>query len=398
MAFLLNRNSVARIECLHALVQLAVAKFGNDEAFTQNEIKFSKTELNVHKYCGLLKDSPIGIKYCPYKQNPLDDAGCSLTNGVEEDTTKSKEVSNTVNALHALGFVKREKRYIRVTSLGIKFAKASYGTEEMQGIIRQAVLNYGPVIGVLKQIIDNVDNDNVFLTSNIRVGYPNTAEAVLFHGYQVRVSSGSKEDSNIRTRSVILAWLTAAGFIRPAELPALQAGECAHCKYRDYLNLPHRGERRYILVNAPGFFKDNHAFVTEMPLDYKNLTKQTAALRENNQALVREATMLYENRINNRRFAILFFLNRAYENRTKVKYSDIITFFQLYKDWFVISDRDLGEIVQNELDISSMAGIPFRVEEADGEQFLIPITGVNMKELSQGAPMELINILQNMTL
>ena len=326
MAYLLNRNPAARIECLHALIQLIYDKFGSYHSFSMSGVKFKRKSENIHKFCTLLVDSPLGTKYCPYKQNPLDNAGCSLTNGVDEDSTKSKEVSNTINALHALGLVERIDRNIKITSSGIKFSKVQYGTAEMQELIKNAVLNYGPIIGVLKQICDIADPKTCIFDSNdIQVGFPNTSETVTFNNYEVALSSGSQKDSNTRTRSCLLAWLTTAGFIRPVDMPALQANEYAHIKYRDFLNRLHRGDRKYILVEEPLF--ENAEFTTKKPLNYSNLTKLTAALRENNQAVVREATMKYEARINNRRFAILYFLNKAFQSDKLLLLDNIITFF-----------------------------------------------------------------------
>ena len=97
MAFLINRNPPARPQCLHALCQLASHKFKNIETtFNMKELKFDPEKLNIHQFCSnLVENETMNLKYCPYKENPLDPAGCSLTNGVDADTTKSKEISNT---------------------------------------------------------------------------------------------------------------------------------------------------------------------------------------------------------------------------------------------------------------------------------------------------------------
>lgn len=398
MAHLLNRNPAARIECLHALIKFIYNKFGSYNSFTMSSIKFNRYDDNIHNYCTLLIDSPLGTKYCPYKENPLDDAGCSLTNGVNDDTTKSKEVSNTINALHALGFVERNGRNIKITAKGIKFSKTNYGTPEMQEIIKMAVLNYGPIIGVLKQICDTVYSNNIFSTNDITVGYPNTSEIVKFKNYNVSLSSGSQGDSNTRTRSCLFAWLTTAGFIRPVELPALQDNEQAHYSYRDFINRSHRGNNQYILVEKPSFAEGQGSFITNMPLNYSNLTKLTAALRENNQAIVREATMQYESRINNRRFAILFFLNQAFYSKKLLLLDNLLTFFHLHYDLFIVSDVDLKEVITSELEIAYMAGIPYDIYTENGLAYIKPITGLNISELSNGAPIDLLYILKNTTL
>lgn len=399
MAYLLNRNPAARFECLHALSKLIFDKFGTNNTFSMKDVKYDRSDdVNIHSYCTLLVNSILGTRHCPYKQNPLDEAGCSLTNGVIEDTTKSKEVSNTINALHALDFVERDNSSITLTSSGVLFSKATFGTKEMQEIIKKAVLNYGPVIGVLKQIYDLSKPNNIFNSNDIKVGYPNTLEVISYNGYNVTLSSGSQKDSNTRTRSFILAWLTTAGFIRPLELEKLEENEFAHYKFRDYLNQSHRGERTYALIEKPCFIESENKFITNKPLDFKNLTKLTAALRENNQNTVREATLKYEPIINNRRFAILYFLNEAYLRNRLLKLEDLLSFFRSNYETFIITDDDLLSVIASELQIAYMAGIPYDIINEAGAIYIKPITGINLIEMSKGAPLELINILENTTI
>lgn len=146
MAYLINRNPAARFDCLYSLVNLINAKYGCSKSFSLNDVKYNPDVDNVHNYCKLLQVSDFGVNYCPYLQNPLSDAGCNMTNGIKLDSTKSKEVSNTVNALHALGFVKRSDRSVKLTQSGLAFAEESYGTQKMQDIISAAIVNFGPVV------------------------------------------------------------------------------------------------------------------------------------------------------------------------------------------------------------------------------------------------------------
>jgi hypothetical protein len=392
MAYLINRNPAARFECLYALVKFIYSKFGVYNSFKMKDVKFNRDGKNIHDFCTLLLDSPIGTKYCAYKQNPLDEAGCALTNGTDEDTTKSKEVSNTINALHALGFVTREKNNIKITSLGIRFAKTKYGTPEMQSIIKKAILNYGPIIGILSQIKRLVNFKNEFNSGDIKVGYPNTSETIRYDGYEVELSTGSRRDSNTRTRSCLLAWLTTGGFIRPKNLPTLCASEYAHIKYRDFLNRSNRDDRCYVLVEDFIFAKE---FITQKPLDYNNLTKLTAALRENNKAQIRDATMRYETKINNRRFAIIYFLNEAFKNKDLVSFDKLLAFFHYHEDFFVISDQDLSGIIRDDIEICNMVGLPFELINKNGSIFLKPLAGINFDELSSNAPQNLLETLNS---
>jgi hypothetical protein len=392
MAYLLNRNSSARFECLLALVKFIYVKFGSSNFFKIKDVKFNREEQNIHDFCSLLVDSPIGTKYCIYKQNPLDEAGCALTNGINEDTTKSKEVSNTINALHALGFVTRNGRNIKITSLGIEFAKAKYGTSEMQEIIRKSILNYGPIIGIISQIKQIENSKKEFNSKDIEVGYPNTSEIIKYKNHIVELSSGSQHDSNTRTRSCLLTWLTTGGIIRPKDLPQLEVNEYAHSKYRDILNQPHRVDHVYVVVEDIDFTKK---IVTQNPLDYSNLTKMTTALRENNQAVVREATIKYETKIKNRRFAIIYFLNEAFNDNSLVSFDNLLSFFCLHEDLFLISDQKLSLIFQKEIGICNMAGIPFDFIEKEGSIFMKPLTGINMEELSTNVPLNLLETLKS---
>lgn len=388
MAFLINRTAAARIECLHALAQLIVEKFGiNGRTFNLKDVKFDRGTVNIHRYCTLLNEDELIGKYCRFKENPLDNAGCSITNGIQSDTTKSKEVSNTINAMHALGFVERVGRKVRITSLGVRFAKTEYGTADMQAIIKKAVLNYGPVVGVMYGLSGYNPGDK-FNVSEINVGYPSPIEFVEYNGSLVELSVGSTQDSNTRTKSCILAWLTQGGYIKPVHFKPTDS-PFPHIAYRDYINSEHRMGQMYEIVEFP------NTEITDKPLNYDNLTKMNFCLRENGQSVVREATMYYETKIKNRRFAILFLLNLAFQNDTAVALNDIINVLKEDKDKFIVSEDDLVETISAEIEIAFMAGIPYVKRYMNGKLYLQPTKGLNLEELKVGAPQDVINFLNN---
>ena len=386
MAFLVNRTAAARIECLHALAKLIVEKYGTyGIPFNLKNVKFDRSTINIHKYCTLLKEDELVGKFCRFKENPLDDAGCSITNGVLSDTTKSKEVSNTINAMHALGFVERVGRKVRITSFGVKFAKTEYGTAEMQSIIKKAVLNYGPIVGVMYGL-SRYKKGDTFNVSEINVGYPSPIEFVEYNGSMVELSAGSTQDSNTRTKSCILAWLTQGGYIKPVHFKPSNS-PYPHIAYREYINSEHRMGQLYEIIDFP------NTEITDRPLNYDNLTKMNSCLRENGQSVVREATMYYETKIKNRRFAILFLLNLAFQNKTAVALSDIIDVLKEDKSKFVVSEEDLEETISTEIEIAFMAGIPYVERYMNRKLYLQPTKGLNLNELEVGAPQEVINFL-----
>lgn len=395
MAFLVNRIPPSRFECLYSFAKFIVSKFGGyDKKFSLSDVMFDRDGVNIHHFCTLTQ-SLGDFTYCPFKDNELDDSGCSLTNGVLNDSTKKKEVSNSINAMHALGFVDRRNRMSIITPFGRQFAKAEYGTQEMQNIIKRAVLNYGPVIGVLNQIRALTSVGGEFKATDIVVGYPNTKEDVVYKEKIISLSVGSKRDSNIRTRSCILCWLTTAGFICPTQLPPIEEGEYPHFKYREYLNKSQRNEKFYYFLEDPIPSLRDNQFITLRPLDFKHLTKLTGALRENNQAEVREATMKYEMLVNNRRLAILYFLNQAYKLGKQLKLDNLLSFFHLHKDFFIISEREFDDVIKEELDITNMGGIPFDMVEKEGQLYLAPNNGINEDELCLDADDKLMEILKS---
>jgi len=390
MAFLINRNAAARIECLHALARLAYSKFG-ENTFSLNDIKFDKNGKNIYEYCRLLKQNDIAGEYCRFKNNPLDDAGCAITNGVLTDTTKSKEASNTINALHALGFVERAGHSNKLTKEGVRFAKTPYESPEMSEIIKTAVTNYGPIAGIMHYLSSNHSVGDQFSVSELAVGYPSPVEYVIYNDHLVKISSGSKQDSNIRTRSCLLAWLTTAGYIKPAGIKpdVLYPPQVA---YRSYINKTHRAKQFYIIVEIPPSTE------TKRPLDYINLTKLNTGLRERGMAEEREATIEYEPIIKNRRFAIIFLLNKAYRQNKLLPFDMLTALFEKYPDLFIVSENRLDDVIVEEIEIAPIAGIPYtKVSKPSNPNklYLKPEQGINMNEASKGAPDDLIRLLND---
>ena len=60
----------------------------------------------------------------------------------------------------------------------------------------------------------------------------------------------------------------------------------------------------------------------------------------------------------------------------------------------VVSDFDLEDTINTEIEIAFMAGIPYVLRIVDGHSRLQPTKGLNIKELQVGAPEILINTLK----
>ena len=390
MAYLINRNPPGRIECLHNLCKFISSKYNIGEQFNMKDIKYNPEEDNILNHCNLLKsNSLLNIKYCPYKDNPLNTSGCSLTNGVNDDTTKSKEISNTVNALDSLGFLYRRNRNIEITHQGLLFAKTEYNTVDMLQIIRKAVSGYGMFIGFLAQI--KLLGKTSFDTNEITLGYPNSNEKILYEGNSIIISGGSESDSNTRTKSCLLAWGISCGFFIPENLDndSYDADTIYQEVTRNYTLAKKRNLRKYKITNFPDYLFNGNHIVTK-PLDYNNLTKNTGALRENNQAKIRELTLKVEPKIKNRRYAIIYALNKAYLAKTTLDFDTLIDFLNNYPDLFIVNQESFDDVMYSELNIAFIVGTPFSIG-INNE--LKPLVGVDMSEVNLGAPDDLINIM-----
>lgn len=385
MAYLVNRNPPARAQCLHAICKLSDEKFPDRyEKFQIKDIKYDPSALNIFKHCqNLLTDEDLGLSYCPYKENPLSDAGCSLTNGVEEDSTKSKEASNTVNSLHTLGLFTREKNGINLTELGRKFAATELNTDEFSRVFRDAALNSGLMIGFLGQIFN--EQNQSFSTSDIYVGYPNTGqEKILVNGETIVISSGSEKDSNTRTKSCLLAWGITAGFFAPKALAKKDLNTL-----QEYVSKKSRNLQEYVLKDFPYEIFES-GFITTRPLDYRNLTKSTKALRERNQDEIRNATLSVEPKIRNRRLAIILALSVCFKKNLQLNYATFINHLAKYEDFFVVNRKSFEEIMLDEIKISFVAGIPYRLAE---NFMVVPLVGINENELLIDAPADVVKAI-----
>ncbi len=386
MSRLVNRKPASRVDCLHSLMKLLNSEFGTETAFSLNDAKYNKAKINIFEYCPLLiRDKNLGLSYCPYKNNPLDVSACGLTNSVDADSTKQKEVSNTINALEGLGFLNQSGRKFSVSYDGKKFAEQSIESLEMVDIFRSGCLRYGPFVGLIAQLSNSsgssISSDEIF------VGYPKTQETTIRNGTVIRLSVESAQDSDVRTKSCLIQWAVAAGFL----FDSRGISPRPQITYRDILNADKRSQRKFI-VNKE--LVDQHVLLgnqTERPLDYDNLTKNVASLRENGQSVQRELTLEFDTKVKNRRLAICWALNNSAISGKSLKISDLAKCLATRPELFVISAEDFDRVLVDECVIAFAVGIPFIAEKINQ---LKPLCTINMDLLCSNAPVEVIKFLK----
>lgn len=386
MAELVNRPAAGRIECLDYLLLSLNERFGDFESFTLNDAKFSSDRPNVHAHCKLLEmEKNLDIYYCPYFKNVLSQAGCALTNSLVEDSQKQKAVSNTINALHGLGFIERGATTSKITDFGKEFVGIDFHSLDIAPLITKAVSQYGPLVGMLGGIY--IKHYKKFSTGDLNVGYPNSGDEIIVGGKNVKISVGSQDDSNVRTRSVLLAWAVAGGFIEPSDWKKKEKG-VPHLEFRDYLLRDKRTDKSYTVTpKIAEFFSQSQ--VISRPLDYEHLVKDVNSLREKGQELIRNETKKLIDKIRNRRFAVIFLLNEAFKQKKELDFRKLIKFLEKYPTLFIVAEKSFSKIMAQELSIAFAAGIPFKLEGTN----LFPLNGINDSELVKGAPIELLETL-----
>jgi len=386
VSFLINRNPSGRIICLHALLGSLYIKYGKDP-FTLNGLKFdSQSKYNIHQRCTLLTKLPsISFKVCPYLQNPLSDAKCYLTQSVQEDKQKSKSASDAFNALEGMGFIRRSNKKGIITDRGISFISETYNSIATLEKIKEGLLSYGPFVGLLFEILRS---PNSLITRNsIKLGYPITNEKIKHKEKIIILSSGSQKDTIIRTRSVMFIWAITGGFILPENVVEPIKKNNWHVDMLDYIKKKTWKINKFKIITKNIF--SNKIYVKN-PLSFSAMTKRTRALRERNQEAVRNLTIKFEPIIKNRRFAIVYILALKSEKGENLNFIKLIKELTKYPDLFIINKKSFDIVMDKELEIANVTGIPFERQK----DILIPKTKLNIFNLKNGAPNLLINILE----
>ncbi len=394
MAILINRNPTGRLICLHALTQTLNKKF-NQSKFSIRDIKYdAESKSNITDFCDLLIQKPsLETEVCPYLDNPLSKAKCYLTQSIQLDTQKSKSASDAVNALDGLGFINRTENDLELTDMGRSFARCKFDSEEWLKIIRKAVLEYGPFIGLLHSIQKkSINGSNKVLKSKISLGFPNTDETMRSsEGELVRLSTGSKKDTLTRTRSALFAWATTAGFVMPSNYKKPNNMLKWHVEMRDFVERKNWPDHNYDILIPPTLFDGTSK--VERPLHYSGLTKSVKSLRERGQQITRSMSLQYDGIVKNRRFALVYCLGQIAKEHKSMNFRKFVDLLSEHPNDFIINQNKFLEVMEKEREIAGIAGIPFTTNNGN----LKPLTQINLKVLQTGAPPELIPKVQEIT-
>lgn len=392
MAYLINRNPPGRTPFLHGLLQYLVHHWGRGPYRIKDLYFDPNRSPDIHDFspCSEIRN---GEPSCMFLQNSSSDAKCGNVNSVLLDTQKGKNISDNFNALDGLGLITRTKVQDEqtdtavLTDLGWNFVNTERDTFEWEELFREAVLNYGPFIGFYAKAQKLFPNQ-IFKYSSIPFGYPEPSEKVVFEGEPVTLSAGSKPDSTTRTRSSLSRWGLAAGFFKVADQIVETPSQPSQVE--NYSYLMSKVNRSSYCLTPRQFFPLNKK--VDRPLSYENLTKDTRSLRERGQQFQREATLFFEEKIRNRRLAIVFLLSTAFEAGKVLNFDFMVE--QLSEDsMFVVQHKDFAEVMRTELDIAYIAGAPFKVIE----NLLQPLCKVNLEVLCDGAPTEAVSFLESIS-
>ena len=99
--------------------------------------------------------------------------------------------------------------------------------------------------------------------------------------------------------------------------------------------------------------------------------------------------MRVEPKIQNRRFAVLYFLNKAFTNKNYLSLKSLVDFMLKHEDLFIIERSKTYETMCEEINIASFW---HTIYNKDNDK-LYPLTGINISELALNAPLELIETL-----
>lgn len=387
MIAIINRTPTGRLISLHSELRYLKARYGKNK-FELKGLKYDKeAKVNPLMFFPLAVNDPsIGI-YDPYLDNPLSPAKFHLTQSIQYDTQKSKSASECLNALEALGWIERFNNLSNLTEKGLVIAEYPYEDINLFKLMRESVLGYGIFVGFLFKCYSNLDVNDFIIKNSIEIGYKDTHEFIHLDGRDIPISTGSQKDTIVRTRSTLFAWAISTGFALPANYDIPANISKWHVDTLKEISSKHWGWNKMKMFIDGGLFNGSH-FV-ERPLSYRWMTKSTKALRERGQQNIRNISLQEENKVKNRRYAIVYCLALCSRDNLRLNYDKFLDQLLKYPNLFVVSNDEFKSVMQIEKDIAVVSGIPF-IEKGN---ILKPLTKISIENLTKDAPPEVTEVI-----
>lgn len=388
MTAIINRTPTGRLISLHAELRYLKARYG-EGTFELKGLKYDNdAKINPLMFFPLVAKNPsIGI-YDPYLDNPLSPAKFHLTQSIQYDTQKSKSASECLNALEALGWIERLGNVSKITKMGRIASELSYDDCSMYELMRESVLGYGVFVGFLYKCFKKLEPDNSLNKNSVEIGYKDTHEFILVDGKNVPISTGSQKDTIVRTRSTLFAWAISTGFALPVNHSVPKNKLNWHVETLDEITNKHWGWSKMKMFIDSNIF--DGSLIVERPLSYRWMTKSTKALRERGQQNIRDLSLREENKVKNRRYAIVYGLAIAAANSATINYTKYIDQLLKYPNLFVVNQTDFEKVMQIEKDIATVSGIPY----IEKDNILRPLTKINVENLIKDAPPEVTKTVE----
>ena len=393
MATLLNRVPTGRLICLHSLLKYLADRFGKGN-FTLREAQFdAKADKSIHDHCPLLvkvraSRSPV----CPFLKNPLNPAKCELTQSLQRDTQKLKSVGDAVNALEALGFVDRHEGKFSVNNVGLRIAQLDYFAREYLEELRKQAKGYGLFLGFLF-LARNLSHNNVVRRDALKevLGFPETGDFLtqktLFGKETIRVSTGCTADTRSRTTSLLLKWGLTLGYLSLTRSLKLIEDVNVHVATLD--TIKKRILAKEITTKIPeSVFKGTYV---PRPIEYSFLNPDPRARRDLSKK-EREASMKMDEKVKNRRLAIINALSSAFKRNKSLDYSEFKDELK-GRNNFVIDAENYDNAMNLELKTVVLAGALWEAVESGTEMILKPISHVDESVLRRNVPKRVLQEL-----
>jgi hypothetical protein len=309
-----------------------------------------------------------------------------------------KSVGDAINALEALGLVDRREEHFCVNDTGVKISELDYFSEEFLKQIRKQAEGYGLFLGFLF-LARKLSDNNLVRRDELKkvLGFPETndylSQETLFRKERVKISTGCTADARSRTTSLLVRWAVTLGYLSSSRSLDFAKDTSVHVTTLD--EMEKRILAKEFTTNIPeSIFKSSYV---PRPIEYLFLNPDPRARRDLSQK-EREASMKMDEKIKNRRLAIISALSSAFKRKKLLDYSKFREELKK-KNHFVVDLGNFCNAMNLELRTAILAGALW--EELHSEQGMIlkPITYVDDSVLRRNAPKpvlhELDTILSN---